>query len=82
MDRKLSDNSDGEDGEWEGLDADVMDGVLPTLDKDPWGLRGHAVCAGATSEADTFEEIRPDEARGGERYVLSMGYELNRTGRP
>jgi len=82
MARKLSDNSAGEDGEWEGLDADVMDGVLPTLDKEPWGLSGHAGCDGATSEADMLGEMSPDEASGGERYVLSIGYELKRTGRP
>jgi len=81
MDRKLSDNSAGEAGDWEGLDADVMDGVLPTLDKDPWGLRGHTGCVGATSEPDMFGETSPEEASGGERYVLSIGYELKRTGR-
>jgi hypothetical protein len=59
-----------------------MDGVLPTLDKDPWGLRGHTDCDGATSEVDMLGETSPEEASGGERYVLSIGYELKRTGRP
>lgn len=80
MDLKLSDNSAGDDGDCEGLDADVMDGVLPTLDEEPWGLKGHGACDGAASEADMLGEIDPDEV-GGERYILSIGYELKRTGR-
>lgn len=57
-----------------------MDGVLPTLDKEPWGLRGHEACDGATSEADMLGELEPDEV-GGERCILSIGYVLKRAGR-
>lgn len=56
----------------------MIEGVLPMLDTECWGLRAQGLDSGGACKPEEGE-TEPEETMGGERYVLSMGYELKRT---
>jgi hypothetical protein len=80
-------NSEGDDGLWDGLEAEVNEGVLLMLVVEPWGLFNQlgwgtvneAGLAEVSGAAAGLEEV------GGvvvaERWLRSIGYELNLRGR-
>jgi hypothetical protein len=81
-------NSEGDDGLWDGLEAEVNEGVLLMLVVEPWGLFNQ-LGWGTVNEAGLAEV--PGAAAGleevggvvvaEERWLRSIGYELNLRGR-